>query len=393
MYDKKKNNLKRMMIVIICFLIIIPTILLNMTRIKLMIKGYGFHEQNVILSMNDEMIDDYMSFDDVIRFERWDQIDNQQHYYDYHYYSNMKRGLKDNEVVKYIDEFYKIYDPKLKNLNYDKKTCRKLMKKLTIDDFQYLVDKNYKYDEVKNFLNTHGCIVKDLPQYLASDDQAKDAIMKISYPFIDSSYQVKRTYTITEPENQLVLIKKGFQVSSQYEPKDLITVNIPIAPDNTHNMLRKEAAEALEKMYNDALKQDNHLVLNSGYRSFDEQKKIYDEYFQKYDEITAAGLVSIPGSSEHQLGLGVDLTSQSVVNKEKRFFGDTKEYQWVIKNAHLYGFILRYPKTRSQITGTANEPWHLRYVGKEPAKEIYDNDWTLEEYILHHGFSYDLSLD
>ncbi|MEI3401726.1 MAG: D-alanyl-D-alanine carboxypeptidase family protein [Clostridia bacterium] len=72
--------------------------------------------------------------------------------------------------------------------------------------------------------------------------------------------------------------------------------------------------------------------------------EIYEEYFRKYDKITASKLVSKPGSSEHQLGLGVDLTSQSVVDKKRMVFGDSDEYKWVIKNAHKYGFIFRYRK-------------------------------------------------
>lgn len=89
-------------------------------------------------------------------------------------------------------------------------------------------------------------------------------------------------------------------------------------------------------MYQDALKEDLHLAINSAYRTYQQQKAIYDDYHQKYDEVTANGLVAIPGCSEHQLGLGVDLTSQSVLDHQWRFFGDTPEYQWVIKNAHHY---------------------------------------------------------
>lgn len=177
-------------------------------------------------------------------------------------------------------------------------------------------------------------------------------------------------------------------IHEEDEPKDLVKVAIPNAPDNESDLLRKDAADALKNMYDDALKEDMHLVLNSGYRSYQQQKDIYDEYFRIYDEVTASGLVAEPGVSEHQLGLGVDLTSQSVLDGERMVFGDTKEYQWVKKNAHRYGFILRYPPERSKVTGTTNEPWHLRYVGKDAAKEIYEKDWVLEDYILHYGFSY-----
>ena len=105
-------------------------------------------------------------------------------------------------------------------------------------------------------------------------------------------------------------------------------------------------------MAQDASKENLHLAIKSAYRSYQEQKDIYDEYHQKYDQVTADSLVAIPGSSEHQLGLGVDLTSQSVIDGEWRFFGDTPEYKWVVANAHRYGYILRYPSHNSKMTGT-----------------------------------------
>lgn len=145
-------------------------------------------------------------------------------------------------------------------------------------------------------------------------------------------------------------------------------------------------------MYKDAQKQGLHLVINSAYRSYEEQKKIYDEYFRIYDSVTASKLVAIPGCSEHQLGLSVDLTSQNVLDGTYSLFGNTPEYQWVINHAHEYGFILRYPKDKTNITGTANEPWHFRYVGKKAAREMYEKNLTLEEYTLKHGFSYPVTL-
>lgn len=102
--------------------------------------------------------------------------------------------------------------------------------------------------------------------------------------------------------------------------------------------------------------------------------------------------MALPGTSEHQLGLGMDITSQSVMNGTKRVFGDTDEYLWCKENAYKYGLILRYPQNKTDITGITNEPWHFRYVGKKIAKEIYEKNWTLEEYISTYGFTYDLSL-
>lgn len=112
-----------------------------------------------------------------------------------------------------------------------------------------------------------------------------------------------------------------------------------------------------------------------------------------YDAAYAASLVSTPGSSEHQCGLSVDLTSQSVLDGTYGTFGESPDYDWVEENAYKYGFILRFTENTGDKTGATNEPWHFRYVGKEAAKEIHDKGWILEDYIEHHGFAYNLRLN
>ena len=357
-----------------------------------MVKGYGFSEQGIILKLDDQEIQRYLDETKIDDLASWDDVKNDHHYLEYSTYQSYFKKMSKKKVVKYIDTFYQDYDQALKKLGYTNKNIMALMKVASLDNFKMLVDHEYTYETIKPYLNIQGMRFDDLPGYLSSNLEPLQAVLTVSYPMIDATKKSERTYNIVEPDNVLLLIKKGFVLPEDYEPDDLVVPDIPIAPDNTHKQLRKVAAKALEEMSQAALKEDYHLVLNSGYRSFKEQQEIYDDYFKRYDEVTASGLVALPGSSEHQLGLGVDLTSQSVVDKQRLVFGDTDEYKWVVKNAHKYGFILRYPKERSEITGTANEPWHLRYVGKDAAKVIYDNNWTLEEYILNNGFTYNLEL-
>lgn len=125
----------------------------------------------------------------------------------------------------------------------------------------------------------------------------------------------------------LVLIKNGFSVPSDYVPSDLRDVNIPYQSEV--GQLRDEAATALENMYKDGLKQGYSIAIKSSYRSYDTQLAVYNEYFAMYDAAYAASLVSIPGSSEHQCGLSVDLTSQSVMDGTYGTFGETSDYNWV----------------------------------------------------------------
>lgn len=127
----------------------------------------------------------------------------------------------------------------------------------------------------------------------------------------------------------------------------------------------------------------------SAYRSVDKQKKLFDENVRKYlnqgmgrtqAEEEARKEVQKPGESEHSTGLAVDIVARSYqILDEKQ--EQTDEAEWLHNNSYKYGFILRYPDDKSDITGIIYEPWHYRYVGKEVAKEIYDEGITLEEYL------------
>lgn len=390
MHRKRRISKESIIVIMGTLVILAGVIFFNFERINLFLKGYSFSEQSIILNLGDETVKRFLNSSALIDIKSWNEIDNDKHYLEYQKYQVYKKELSKKEVIEYIDKFYDKYYKNLIKLNYTYNQIISLMKYASIDDFQMLIDNNYSYSNIQPYLNINGITFKDINKYISLNKNPIEAVLMTTYPFINSKNQVTKEYQILQPEKIEVLIKKGFRLSKDYEPKELVTPNIPIAPDCNNKKLRKDAAEALEDMYQDALKKGYHLVLNSGYRSYESQLEIYEEYFRKYDKTTASKLVSKPGSSEHQLGLGVDLTSQSVIDKNRMVFGDSDEYRWVVKNAYKYGFILRYPKERCSFTGIANEPWHFRYVGKKIAKIIYDNDWILEDYILKYGFDYKL---
>lgn len=178
------------------------------------------------------------------------------------------------------------------------------------------------------------------------------------------------------------MINKERNLPSDYKPKDLVIPNIrfPFKEDLPKKKLRKVAATSLEKMFNGADKKGIYLFGASGYRSYNRQKVLFDSYSKRYGKKAANKFSAKPGQSEHQTGLVMDVTSQSVGFRLKEKFGQTKEGKWIKKNAHEYGFIVRYPKGKEDITGYQYEPWHIRYVGKEVAENIYENNITLEEF-------------
>ena len=139
----------------------------------------------------------------------------------------------------------------------------------------------------------------------------------------------------------------------------------------------------LQEMFNAARAEGIYPIVREGYRTAEDQQEILDDKIQAYinqgysksrAERTAKEWVAKPGTSEHQLGLAVD------INADSFRCGDEEVYEWLDRNAYKYGFILRYPPAKQKITGISYEPWHYRYVGVEVAKEIYERDICLEEY-------------
>ena len=141
---------------------------------------------------------------------------------------------------------------------------------------------------------------------------------------------------------------------------------------------------ALQEMFDAARAEGIYPIVREGYRTAEEQQEILDEkiqiyinqgYSQSRAERTAKEWVALPGTSEHQLGIAVDINA----DKSKR--SNEEVYTWLAENAYKYGFILRYPMGKQEITGTSYEPWHYRYVGVEAARKIYEQQICLEEYM------------
>lgn len=179
----------------------------------------------------------------------------------------------------------------------------------------------------------------------------------------------------------LILVNKTHSLSSSYTPSNLVYPNVPTA-NKSKTMMTPEAAKALEALFAKA-KQDNiRLSAISGYRSYTRQNEIFASNINKYGSAAAANQFSAkPGQSEHQTGLAMDVSSPSVNFSLTQSYAQTREGKWLKENAPLYGFIVRYPKGKENITGYQFEPWHIRYVGKSNAQAMASRNITLEEYL------------
>lgn len=183
-------------------------------------------------------------------------------------------------------------------------------------------------------------------------------------------------------DSKLVLVNKERNLPSDYIPEDLVIPDVPFTFEeyDQKKQMKKEAADALEALFQ-AGKIDNiDLYAVSGYRSYKRQKTIFDWRANRYGEEVVNQTTAYPGQSEHQTGLAMDVTCHDVRYELTQKFGETKEGKWLKENAHKYGFIIRYPKGKEEITGYSYEPWHIRYAGKEVSQSIYKKNITLEEF-------------
>ena len=186
-----------------------------------------------------------------------------------------------------------------------------------------------------------------------------------------------------DPMDLLILVNKQNRAPSV--PYTLVKPDVtPTKPELIENIyMRPEAAAALEDLFEAAAKDGITLYATSGFRSYSTQKAIFDRRAKERGEKAANRSVAKAGQSEHQTGLAMDVEGESTLGTGLTdAFGESPEGMWIAEHCAEYGFIIRYPKGKTNITGYIYEPWHIRYVGIEAAKEITALGVTFEEYIL-----------
>lgn len=186
-------------------------------------------------------------------------------------------------------------------------------------------------------------------------------------------------------ENVLVLVNGEHEYTKQ--PSSLVSVydykNKAYLVKDTNVQLKKQAVLALNDMMADFQKETGLSNINviSGYRSVEAQNKLYRNALLSHGKRYTDKYVQKPGFSEHHSGYAVDFSIYDKTTGETEDFTCQREYRWISENAWRYGFILRYPEDKADITGISYEPWHFRYVGKKAAKYITAHSLCLEEYI------------
>ena len=210
-----------------------------------------------------------------------------------------------------------------------------------------------------------------------SDLSYKEVITRVNsnldYEFYNDSNKADLT------KGMYSLVNKFYYLEKDYVPDDLVDISGKYARDSAK--LKKVAYDNFIKMADDMNKLGMTIKVTTGYRSYNFQATLYNNYV-KADGVKNADTYSArPGYSEHQLGYSADITNARNVSFGE--FENTEEYKWLKDNAHKYGFLLRYPKDKEYITGYMFESWHYRYVGVDIATYIYENDLTYEEYYAY----------
>jgi len=188
---------------------------------------------------------------------------------------------------------------------------------------------------------------------------------------------------VENPEAIDVLVNRKYNLPDTYVPADLVKLtDVPTVLSNPEvNQMRSVAYEALKLLFAAAKEEAGYdLYARSGYRSYNTQVSLYSSYVTNHGRAAADTFSAKAGQSEHQTGLVMDITCEAMNFQLDDTFGDTEEGKWVSENAHRFGFIVRYPKGKEDITGYMYEPWHLRYLGVELATDVYESGLTLEEY-------------
>ena len=266
-----------------------------------------------------------------------------------------------------------------------------LEKGYTIDEVSFaltnkeIVNTLLKKDYNKNilvFMKEKYYLSKNLDKYLEYKKQNpeidNDKIVSIINVGADSDWYVNDIKTDLN-KGILMIVNKHHYLDESYNPDDLVTMPLSVAFKG--KKIISEVNEAFIKLCKDAKSENLTIVANSTYRDFNYQSSLYKRYKNNKGQIYADNYAARPGYSEHQTGLAIDV---STLKSTMDDFEETKEYKWLIKNAYKYGFILRYPKDKEDITGYNYESWHYRYVGVEAAKIIHEENITFDEYYAYY---------
>lgn len=268
----------------------------------------------------------------------------------------------------------------LQKLGYQKNEIKVLE---TLDAKQLSKVLKLPYEKIlPDLLQETYFIDKNLERYLAyqkknTDLSAKEIITMVNVNR-DKAFYNDVTKTDTA-KGKLMLVNKYYALGKDYQPKNLVSISNQYGYGT--NSIEKEVFNHYLEMFQDAKKEGLTLIVTSSYRDYDYQEELWNQYKNQKGQEWADSISARAGQSEHQTGYTMDIATYGSVFND---FENTDEFKWMEKNAHKYGFILRYPKGKEDITGYDYESWHYRYVGVDTATKVHNLGITYDEYYAYY---------
>lgn len=282
-------------------------------------------------------------------------------------------------------QYQQTYEYKLLDHGYNDTEVARILKEFNDEEhLNYLLD-NTKDSKIVTLLDKEYYLSKNFYEYISylneNPDMDLDEVIRNINIHLDSDFY-EETFSANTSLDTSMLVNKYYLLDSSYAPDDLVTISQTYSWGEAGSQkVREVAYSAFLDMWNAANEEGYYLMVSSSYRSYAEQEEVYNNYKNSSGERYADSIAARPGSSEHQTGLTLDIFSRTNTNRET--FKDSAEANWLAENSYKFGFILRYPEDKVDITGYTYEAWHFRYVGEEIATYIYEHDITFEEYYAY----------
>lgn len=277
----------------------------------------------------------------------------------------VNQGVKIQDKENFIDEANTLLDK-----GYSPDEINQIYETMSDQNLEQILANNYV--DLSAFYQISNFDFSKIDRYLAYQSanglEMKDAVTRVNLNLDEPFYQTVET--ISDPDAITVLVNKSHALPADYVPKDLVAI-----PSFPSLQIKADAVDDFEKLLAAAKLDNVYIIPYSTYRSYDYQNRLYNKYLGTDPQEVVDTYSARPGHSEHQTGLALDVRSSTHWDNLT-----DADYEWMLNNSYKYGFIIRYPKNNSTITGYQEEPWHIRYIGVEHATKVHELGITYDEY-------------
>ena len=286
-------------------------------------------------------------------------------------------------IVYFVNQnnYKKSYEYKLLEVGYNQEEVTTLVTKYDNERLDKLL--NMKYNEhIIGLMEEKYFIFSKLNEYL----EYKEKYKKKTYAEIVQTVNVEMNTDWLDNQKEtdiskkeLMIVNRIYGLSEDYVPEDL--VDVPVKYAYAGKKLSNSVLQEVIKLIEEGKTYNYNFVVSDGYRSYEDQKKMYDSYADSIGISETDEFVARAGHSEHQSGLLLELKPYNKIISD---VSTNEEYLWLRENAHKFGFIFRYNKEHEDLTGFSSFTWKIRYVGVEAATKIYNEGICFEEYYAYY---------